>query len=73
MADFQPWGFNVEGIMFEKIFMWHGEQDRLVPAVQAHLLALALPQCIATFYPDEGHISVMANHAQDIFKTMRAE
>ena len=73
LADFQPWGFKVETIPFKKIFMWHGEQDRIVPTAPARLLAQALPQCIATFYPHEGHISVMANHAQDILNTMRAE
>ena len=72
MADFQPWGFTVERIPFKKIFMWHGEQDRLIPAALARLLAQALPQCIATFYPTEGHISLMTNHAQDILNTMRA-
>jgi hypothetical protein len=44
-----------------------------MPATLARLLAQALPQCIATFYPNEGHISVMANHAQDILDTMMAE
>ncbi len=73
MTDFQPWGFKVERIPFKKIFMWHGEQDRIMPAAPARLLAQALPHCIATFYPDEGHISVMANHARDILNTMRAE
>jgi pimeloyl-ACP methyl ester carboxylesterase len=73
LADFQPWGFKVERIQFNKIFMWHGEQDRLVPPVLSRLLTQALPQCTATFYPNEGHISVMTNHAQDILNTMRTE
>ena len=72
LADFQPWGFKVEGIPFKKLFMWHGEQDRLIPAAVAHLLAQALPQCVATFYPNEGHISLMTKHEQDILNTMRA-
>jgi pimeloyl-ACP methyl ester carboxylesterase len=71
MADFQPWGFEVERIQFKKIFMWHGEADRLIPPALARLLAKALPECIATFYPDEGHISLMKNHAQDILTTMK--
>jgi fermentation-respiration switch protein FrsA (DUF1100 family) len=51
--------------------MWHGEADRLIPPALARLLAKALPECIATFYPDEGHISLMKNHAQDILTTMK--
>ena len=72
MADFQPWGFRVETISFNNIFMWHGEHDRLIPATLAHLLAQALPRCIATFYPNEGHISLMTNHAQNFLNAMRA-
>ena len=73
LADFQPWDFIVEEIAFKKILMWHGERDRIMPAAPAHLLAQALPHCIASFYPNEGHISVMANHAQDILSVIRAE
>ena len=73
LADFQPWGFKAKEIPFKKIFMWHGEQDRLVPVTLARLLQQSLPQCSATFHPNEGHISVMTNHAEDILKTMKAE
>ena len=72
LADFQPWGFKVENITFRNIFLWHGEQDRLMPAALARLLAQALPNCAATFYPNEGHISIMKNHARDILKAMKA-
>jgi hypothetical protein len=40
------------------------------PAALARLLAQALPHCTATFYPDEGHFSTVANHAQDILNTL---
>jgi pimeloyl-ACP methyl ester carboxylesterase len=72
LADFQPWGFEIEKIAFKKIFLWHGDQDRIISPTLAHLLAQGLPQCTATFYPDDGHISLFANHAQDILKVMRA-
>jgi len=65
-----PWGFRVEEIMFEKIFLWQGEQDRVMPVAAARLLAQALPHCTATFYPDEGHLSTFVNHAQDIWKVL---
>ena len=70
---FQPWGFNVEEIASVKIFLWHGARDRVVPVSLAHALAQALPQCTATFYPQEGHFSTPGNHGQDILKTLSSQ
>jgi pimeloyl-ACP methyl ester carboxylesterase len=71
LTEVQPWGFQGEQIAFEKLFLWHGEQDRIMPVEPARLLAQLLPHCTATFYPDEGHFSTMANHARDIFHQLR--
>jgi pimeloyl-ACP methyl ester carboxylesterase len=68
----RPWGFQVEAITFEQLFLWQGEQDRLMPAAAARRLSQALPHCTATFYPDEGHLSTFVNHAQDIWKALTA-
>jgi pimeloyl-ACP methyl ester carboxylesterase len=68
----KPWDFAVETIMFEHLFLWQGEQDRLMPAAATHLLAQALPHCTATFYPNEGHLSTFVKHAQEIWKALRA-
>lgn len=65
-----PWGFQVEEITFEKMFLWQGEQDRVMPVAAARLMAQALPHCTATFYPDEGHLSMFVNHAEDIWKAL---
>jgi pimeloyl-ACP methyl ester carboxylesterase len=73
LAEVRPWGFQVEQIPFEKMFVWHGEQDRIMPVAPVHLLVQALPHCTATFYPDEGHFSTMGNHAQDILNTLRGD
>jgi pimeloyl-ACP methyl ester carboxylesterase len=68
----KPWGFQVETIMFEHLFLWQGEQDRVMPAAAARLLAQALPHCTATFYPSDGHLSTFVNHAQQIWKALSA-
>jgi poly(3-hydroxyalkanoate) synthetase len=73
LAEVLPWGFPVEQVTFEQLFLWHGEQDRLMPIAPARLLAQALPHCTATFYPDEGHFSIVVHHAQDILRQLRAE
>ena len=71
VTEIQPWGFQIDQVNFEKLFLWHGEQDRIMPIAPARLLAQMLPHCTATFYPDEGHFSTIANHAQDIFHLLR--
>jgi pimeloyl-ACP methyl ester carboxylesterase len=62
----KPWGFAIEGITFANVYLWHGEQDRIIPVGPARLLAQALPHCTATFYRDDGHLSTLANHADAI-------
>jgi pimeloyl-ACP methyl ester carboxylesterase len=73
LAEIRSWGFQAEQVTFEQLFLWHGEQDRIMPIAPARLLAQALPNCTATFYPEEGHFSTMANHAQDIFRRLRVQ
>jgi hypothetical protein len=68
-----PWGFTVETLTFENLFLWQGEQDTVLPTAAARLLAEALPHCTATFYPNEGHLSTFVNHAPDIWKALSAE
>jgi pimeloyl-ACP methyl ester carboxylesterase len=67
----RPWGFEIEDITFEKIFLWQGAHNQVMPIAAARRLAQALPHCTATFYPDEGHLSTFVNHAQDIWKALR--
>ncbi len=68
----RPWGFQVEAVTCEHLFLWQGEQDTIMPAAAARLIAQALPHCTATFYPDEGHLSTFVNHAQDIWNALTA-
>lgn len=68
-----PWSFQVEQVAFERVFLWHGEQDQFMPVAPARLLAQLLPHCTATFYPDEGHLSTVAHHAQDIFRLLSGQ
>ena len=50
----RPWGFAPADVGV-RVHLWHGLQDRLVPAEHAWQLAAALPDCRAAFDPDEGH------------------
>jgi pimeloyl-ACP methyl ester carboxylesterase len=66
----KPWGFGAEAIAFENVYLWHGEQDRIIPVGPARLLAQALPHCTATFFPTDGHLSTVANHAEAILSQL---
>lgn len=67
----QCWGFKPEEIAFERIFLWHGQQDRFMPIAAARLLARKLPHRIAAFYPKDGHFSVLMEHTQEILNAVR--
>jgi pimeloyl-ACP methyl ester carboxylesterase len=70
--EVQPWGFQPAQVTLERLFLWHGEQDRIAPVAAARLLVRALPHCTATFYPDAGHFSTIVNHAQEIWQVLTA-
>jgi hypothetical protein len=65
-----PGGFNLEEITFATIYLWHGESDKDVPISVAQAVAEKLPHCKATYLPDEGHISLIVDHAQEILKAL---
>ncbi len=55
-----PWGFPLDGIA-TRVRLWHGEEDRVVPAAMGHYLARTLPRCEATFVPGAGSLWGFAN------------
>jgi pimeloyl-ACP methyl ester carboxylesterase len=50
--------------------LWHGELDRDVPVVAGRHLASAIPNCRATFYPHEAHLSLLFNHQKEILRAL---
>ena len=69
-VSIRPWGFRAEEVALDNMFLFQGEKDHILPAADARLLARALPQCQATFYPDDGHFSTFVNHVKDIWKIL---
>ena len=65
----RPWGFDPADIEVP-VRLWHGERDRNVPAAHGRYLAGVLPQCRATFYPDEAHLSLPRNHQREILSAL---
>lgn len=66
----RAWGFRLEEIDFPSLYLWHGELDPDVPVMIGRAIARNLPQCKAAFYPQEGHISLIVNHREEIVATL---
>jgi len=65
----RPWDFRLEEICFP-VRLLHGEADMNVPVAVARKVAAAIPDCQATFYPDEGHFSTVANHLDEVINVL---
>jgi pimeloyl-ACP methyl ester carboxylesterase len=63
----RPWGFRLEDIKIP-VYLWHGENDLVVPSAMGHYLSETIPDCRATFYAEEGHFSIVLNRMEEIWK-----
>ena len=66
----QPWGFRLEDINFDRVCLWHGELDSNVPVAMGRAMAKAIPNCQATFYTNDAHISIIFNRMEEIMLTL---
>lgn len=48
------------------MLLWHGELDTNVPMAASRILAETLTDCDATYFPDDGHLSVIVHHRHEI-------
>jgi pimeloyl-ACP methyl ester carboxylesterase len=63
----RSWGFRLQDIRI-RVHLWHGEKDWIVPPQMARYMARNIPDCRATFYPDEGHFSIILNRIKEIWQ-----
>lgn len=66
----RSWGFELADITYPGIFLWHGELDQFVPVAMARAIADGIPGCRVTYFPNEGHISLIVNRAPDILNAL---
>jgi pimeloyl-ACP methyl ester carboxylesterase len=66
----RSWDFRIEDIAFPALFLWHGACDRNVPLAMGRAVADKLAHCQATYYADEGHLSLVVNHAAEIVTSL---
>jgi pimeloyl-ACP methyl ester carboxylesterase len=67
----RPWGFRPDELSV-KVQLWHGEVDATIPVRMGRYMAEVIPNCQARFLPDEGHISLIINHAKQILTDLVA-
>ena len=65
----EPWRIDLAA-MRVPTFLWHGELDRNVPVVAGRHLASVIPNCRATFYPEEAHLSLPFNRQEEILRAL---
>jgi pimeloyl-ACP methyl ester carboxylesterase len=66
----RPWGFEPEEIAFNRVDLWHGDLDQSVPVSMGRAMAQRIPNVRATFYPNDGHLSIALNHMEAILGTL---
>jgi pimeloyl-ACP methyl ester carboxylesterase len=67
----RPWGFDLDAVKVP-VLLWHGELDRNVPVTAGRYLASVFPNCRATFYAEDAHLSVPLNHQEEILGALAA-
>lgn len=66
----RDWGFEIKDIT-EQVHLWQGTDDTHIPPAMARYLADAIPNCQATYIPDEGHLMMFrSNYWRDILSTL---
>lgn len=64
------WDFKPKDVVCRNVHWWHGALDRHVPIARGRAVAASLSNCATTFYPGEGHISLMVNHGEDVVRAI---
>jgi pimeloyl-ACP methyl ester carboxylesterase len=63
----RPWGFTLQEIKMP-VYVWHGEEDKIVSIEQARILADAIPNACRKFVKNEGHCLIV-NLFEDVLNT----
>jgi pimeloyl-ACP methyl ester carboxylesterase len=64
-----PWPFALEDIRVPT-YVFHGLEDRIVPASIGQFAAERIPKAQAQIMPEEGHISLIVNHWRTIMASL---
>lgn len=63
------WPFALEDVAC-KVYVWHGEKDVSVPPRMGRAYAERIPGAEARFDPEQGHISMVEAHIDEVLRTL---
>ena len=64
-----PWGFDLTTIKLEcPVSVWQGDLDKQAPEMHARIYAKLISNANLTFFKDEGHLSILKNHGEEILR-----
>ncbi len=64
-AMLAPWGFDLDAITVP-VAVWFASEDLMVPPTHGRWLAAHVPTATASFYPADGHISLVGAHLREL-------
>ena len=67
VLSLKPWGFKLENISYP-ITIWQGGMDKQAPEMHARIYAKLIPNANLIFFKDEGHLSILKNHGEEILR-----
>lgn len=67
---FAPWGFDVADATVP-VSIWYGDCDAMVPPTHGAWLAAHAAHATVVHRPDEGHVSLVVNHLDDLSAALR--
>jgi pimeloyl-ACP methyl ester carboxylesterase len=63
------WDFRPQDIRIA-VHLWHGEADANAPVAMGRYMATTIPNSQVSYYPGEGHLSLMAKYATEILRAL---
>jgi pimeloyl-ACP methyl ester carboxylesterase len=65
------WGFDLQDINETvDVYLWHGDKDKSISYQIGQCVAESIPNCKFKIVPDEGHISLRLNYAEEILNIL---
>jgi pimeloyl-ACP methyl ester carboxylesterase len=71
-AVMKPWGFALEGIRGQ-VMLWHGRQDRFVPAQHGEWLAERIPSVHFQLTEEDGHLTLFQHRVPAVHSWLLAQ
>ena len=69
-AMMKEWGFDPSSITVP-VAVWFGQHDLMVPPTHGEWLVKNLPTTTKSFFPDDGHVSLVVNHLDELSSAIK--